>query len=211
MADIAEQDSNKQPHPTQAGKHHFPAWLFLILGPLIGVLLVLIDRSGVFEKWHLLNPPPSQPVEFVGVSLGFYQADPYILGMDGKTYFCDAESVSFDGDHAMSCTWSVEQNGPDTVQKDCQPSGVKFSGWKKPFSDVLDCTEVVMYGEFIGAPQVTFVITSAGELWYWAQENQRNWIVFLPVALILGLMAGAIGIVVYKIILALRKWQPTNR
>jgi len=130
-----KQDFNKLDSTTQDRSYQFPRAIFQLLGPLIGVLLVQIYKSGVFEEWHDFNPPPSKPVEFVGVNIYFYLADPYILGVDGKTYYCDIQVSILNGRQQIGCEWKIEHASRDVVLKECQPNGVKFWGGKNILCD----------------------------------------------------------------------------
>ena len=195
------QDLQRFPSNTGQAGYKFPLWIFLLLGLLTGVTLVVIHMSGILGEWRKLNPPPSPPAAFVGVSIYFYQADPYILGEDGNTYFCDMQQ--------MSCDWEIEQASSEIILKTCQQNGLKFWGCKKPFKVVLDCVEAVMAGEFAGGPEIALVIDGDRQLWYWLQENKKNAIFYLPIAIFLGLLAGFVAAIVWSPILALfRAAQP---
>lgn len=177
-------------HPTAQKK--YPLGIFLILGAVIGLLLVLLYTNGAWEVWHKVNPPPVPAVKFEGVSVYFYQANPYVRAQDGETYYCEARGSVVDGQLQTQCLWKVETMDPYAYHGGCSPGGIRFTSWKVPFGRAVDCTEAVMVGEFMGAAEVTFVIDERGELWFWAQENRGNLIFFGPAALLMGLLTGMV-------------------
>jgi hypothetical protein len=184
--DINPQKIDPLEASTQAEAYRFPLGIFLILGPLAGIMLVLAFMSGLFEKWHPLNPPPSRPLEFAGIDVYFYQADPHVVALDGNIYLCDI--LPANSEQGPACAWRIEPPPLDIVQPGCQAGGIKFTGLKRPYNEIMDCAETIMGSE--SAPKVTYVIDGGGSLWYWAQENQGNLVFYLPLGIILGLSAG---------------------
>jgi hypothetical protein len=168
----------------------FPMGAFLILGILFVIGIVVLILSGIFTNWRPLNPPPSKPINFMGSSIYFYQANPFVMGVDGVSYICDSHSTSVDGKPTTTCIWKVEVPSEDVTDKECKQGGIKFFGWKKPFNQITDCMEVTMHGEFIGAPTITYVIDSEAKLWYWSQEHSGNMVLYIPIAIIIGIVGG---------------------
>ena len=123
---MASQASPEQQKPQSDEVYRFPLGIFLFLGALGGALLVLIRMSGVFEEWQPLNPPPSRPVAFAGVSVYFYQADPYIRAEDGVTYFCEIQGAGTGSSYQAVCAWSAQPVSQDAILEDCRMGGVKW-------------------------------------------------------------------------------------
>jgi hypothetical protein len=215
--DLTSPNTHPQAASTQTEAYRFPLGIFLILGPLVGIGFILAFMAGLFEEWHLLNPPPSRPLEFLGIRVYFYQADPHVIGQDGNPYFCDI--LAGNVEQQPVCAWRIEPPPLDILEPACQPGGIKFTGLKQPFTETVDCAEAVMASEFIGAPKVTYVIDGEGLLWYWVQENQGNMVFYLPPGIILGLLVGYLAALLWSPLMgiirnsppgywnALRRWE----
>jgi hypothetical protein len=65
--DITSPNTHPQAASTQTEAYRFPLGIFLILGSLLGIGFILAFMAGLFEEWHPLNPPPSRPLEFLGI------------------------------------------------------------------------------------------------------------------------------------------------
>ena len=181
-ADRQKLDSPISEFNTQMG-------IFLFISTAISLLLIFLTLYGFFDRWTKLPTPPIKPVKFQGVRRYFYQADPFILAEDGKTYTCVKNNP--DGnDSTISCTWEVGEPEDINPLKPCRQGGIKFSAMKRTYHGIIDCFDTEMYGEFIGAPEVTYLIDSEGEVWLWAEENKGYTIIFLGGGIILGLLAG---------------------
>ena len=170
---------------------NYQMWFILLICTAISLLLALLYRNGLFDQWQQFPTPPVKPVKFQGVNRYFYQADPFILAEDGKTYTCVNKYPAVNHS-AAPCTWEIGEPEDKNPLSPCRQGGIKFSAMKKTYNGLVDCFETEMYGEFIGAPEVTYIIDSEGIVWRWAEENKGNAFVFIGGGIFLGLLAGYI-------------------
>lgn len=120
--DLPSPNTHPQAASTHTDAYRFPLGIFLVLGPLLGIGFILAFMAGLFEEWHLLNPPPSRPLEFTGISVYFYQADPYVIGQDGNPYFCDI--LPGNVEQQPLCAWRIQPPPMDILEPGCQPGGI---------------------------------------------------------------------------------------
>ena len=162
--------------------------LVIVLCTGAGILLAMVASWGlsIYLKEPLqlpsqLPPPPSKAQAIVGAwSLGFNGHAVFIRAIDGNSYQYKAGA------------WSLA-TAPDNIDDmDCQPTEIQ--NIEAAAGKIENCRQVQVAAEVCPGGLVSYAITSEGDLWRLDIPQSCDYIIAIPLQIILTLLGLVVGV-----------------
>lgn len=174
-------------------------WYLPLLGIILGILYAFMFKHGLIVTWHLIEKPPDNISEIIGVVDGKRL---FVRTVSGDIYWFEYMNyINRDQLALPPILWTKEENHmiePDPIRKPI----MAFISWPLPFrvKQLYETTYQLVEGEML----TKFALSEDGNLWVWNYGAGGMASLTYFIFPIIGLFIGSILFLVIKVGIFLR-------